>query len=707
MAATTDYQSLLSGDYWNGIEQTGSPVIVTFSFPTSAPAYDGSVSGFTSDTVDSFQSFTADQQKETLDALKAWSDASGIVFVEVAPGQGDINFQSVDFNTTSYAGSGGIGFYPFGDWNNLTYPNFVSDLDVSGDVFMNTQYVGSDGLFNYGTLLHEIGHAIGLKHPDEDVYNAASGVDHNQTSPNDPTQTIMATVGDPTGAQDYLHQMDQDAAAAIYGPAGTGEVVTDSTSGVNSVSSWSWDAATQTLTQTAVSMGETIRGTSVNDVITGSSGDDFLSGLAGNNKLYGLDGNDTLYGGDGTNLLVGGKGDDSYYVYSADTTIVENPDEGNDSVYAFVSYKLPDNVETLYLYGEGLTGTSNDAGGSLFGDGTYATTLIGGASADYIVGGAGNDVIIGGGGDDTLYGGGGADTFGYALPTDGGDYIGDFTSGQDKIAISVDGFGSGLSVDTPVASIFGSSDSASFNYADGEKFHYDTKTDQLFFDGDGAGGNAPVLLATLESGTNLQASDLELLQSIACYGLGTLIETDEGDVVVESLVIGDKVRTMSGALRSIKWIGRRAYAGRFIAMNRDILPVCFKAGSLGENLPRRDLLISPHHAMYIDGLLIEAKDLVNGVSIVQAATVERVDYFHIELDSHDVIIAEGALSETFIDDESRAMFHNAMDYRALYPNEAPVEPLYCAPRIDEGQALEAIRIRLSARAGLPLLAIAS
>jgi len=185
--------------------------------------------------------------------------------------------------------------------------------------------------------------------------------------------------------------------------------------------------------------------------------------------------------------------------------------------------------------------------------------------------------------------------------------------------------------------------------------------------------------------------------SVACYGLGTLIETDEGDVTVESLAIGDKVRTMSGALRSIKWIGRRAYAGRFIAMNRDILPVCFKAGSLGENLPRRDLLISPHHAMYIDGLLIEAKDLVNGVSIVQAATVERVDYFHIELDSHDVIIAEGALSETFIDDESRAMFHNAMDYRALYPNEAPVEPLYCAPRIDEGEALEAIRATIEAR----------
>ena len=74
---------------------------------------------------------------------------------------------------------------------------------------------------------------------------------------------------------------------------------------------------------------------------------------------------------------------------------------------------------------------------------------------------------------------------------------------------------------------------------------------------------------------------------------------------------------------------------------KDILPICIKAGALDENVPRRDLWISPHHAMYLEGVLIEAKDLVNGVSIVQTERVEKVEYFHIELDSHDVIIAEG------------------------------------------------------------------
>src|SRR5665213_1715983 len=128
--------------------------------------------------------------------------------------------------------------------------------------------------------------------------------------------------------------------------------------------------------------------------------------------------------------------------------------------------------------------------------------------------------------------------------------------------------------------------------------------------------------------------------SIACYCRGTLIGAQRGQKKVEKLKIGDKVMTMSGALRPIKWIGQRSYGGRFIMGREDILPICFRAGALGDNAPKRDLWISPHHAMYLQGVLIEAKDLVNGVSIVQAASVEKVEYFHIELETHDVIMAE-------------------------------------------------------------------
>jgi ELWxxDGT repeat protein len=195
-------------------------------------------------------------------------------------------------------------------------------------------------------------------------------------------------------------------------------------------------------------------------------------------------------------------------------------------------------------------------------------------------------------------------------------------------------------------------------------------------------------------------SDLGLITELApCYCPGTLIRTARGDKRVEKLKIGDKVITMSGAARPIKWIGRRGYSGRFIQSSKDILPVCIKAGALDDDVPKRDLWISPHHAMFLDGVLIEAKDLVNGISIVQAEHVEKVEYFHIELDTHDVIIADGALSETYLDDDNRSMFHNAQDYFALYQDVAATVR-YCAPRLEEGYEVEVARQRIALRAGL-------
>jgi hypothetical protein len=186
----------------------------------------------------------------------------------------------------------------------------------------------------------------------------------------------------------------------------------------------------------------------------------------------------------------------------------------------------------------------------------------------------------------------------------------------------------------------------------------------------------------------------------ACYCRGTLIGGEHGDVPVEALAIGDKVLTKSGALRPIKWIGWRSYGGRFVIGREDILPICIKAGALDNNVPRRDLWISPHHAMFVDGALIEARDLINGVSIVQAKHIDTVSYFHIELETHDVIVAEGAWSETFMDDDSRGMFQNAQDYAALYPDAATRPAQYYAQRLDDGYELAAIQRRIALRAGV-------
>lgn len=186
---------------------------------------------------------------------------------------------------------------------------------------------------------------------------------------------------------------------------------------------------------------------------------------------------------------------------------------------------------------------------------------------------------------------------------------------------------------------------------------------------------------------------------VPCYCAGTQILTDRGEMAVESLSIGDAVITLSGAVRPIRWIGRRSYAGRFAASNPDVLPILFRAGSLGNGLPRRDLRVSPLHAMFVDDVLVPARLLLDGDAVVQAAAAEDVDYIHIELDSHDVLLAEGAPAESFVDDNSRGMFHNAMEHRILHGGTAYAPARYCAPRVEDGEALEVIRRRLRERRG--------
>ena len=127
-----------------------------------------------------------------------------------------------------------------------------------------------------------------------------------------------------------------------------------------------------------------------------------------------------------------------------------------------------------------------------------------------------------------------------------------------------------------------------------------------------------------------------------------------------------------------------------------------RAGAFDDFIPRRDLFVSPLHAMFLDNMLIPADALANDVSIVQLDAVQEVAYFHLELDSHDVIMAEGAWGESFVDDDSRGMFDNAGEFAALYPHAARAashsHARYCAPRVEDGWPLARIRRRLAARA---------
>jgi len=340
--------------------------------------------------------------------------------------------------------------------------------------------------------------------------------------------------------------------------------------------------------------------------------------------------------------------------------------------------------------------------------------LLGTAVADTLLAGASNDTLEGLGGADLLTGGGGADTFvfgnaAYASATGAPPVIAevvDFDQGNAPGFDSAEG--DRLDLSRLLGAAFAGGDPASTLVRIVEGAGQTFATLQVDIDGAQNGSNF-VTIAKLDGvhagdtlDVILDASPLAStsVTSVACYCAGTLILTDRGEVAVETLQIGDGVMTMNGAIRPIKWIGKRSYSGRFALGQKHILPVRIKAGALDENTPRRDLWISPHHAMYLQGVLIEAKDLVNDISIVQVERVEKVEYFHIELDSHDVIIAEGALSETFVDDDSRGMFHNAREYALHYPEEQHQDVRYCAPRSDSGYAIEAARQRIEARAGL-------
>ncbi len=178
-----------------------------------------------------------------------------------------------------------------------------------------------------------------------------------------------------------------------------------------------------------------------------------------------------------------------------------------------------------------------------------------------------------------------------------------------------------------------------------------------------------------------------------CFLEGTMIAVPGGEVAVENLQPGTLVLTADGTAEPVRWLGTRAVSTRF-ADPMHAYPVRIAAGALDDGVPSRDLLLSPDHALLLDGILIQAAALVNGGDVQRETTMpDNFTYYHVELANHALILAEGQPAETFVDNVSRGHFDNW----ATHPDNGAVVEMDLPRAKSARQMPAATRARLAGR----------
>ncbi|MCA0870133.1 Hint domain-containing protein [Seohaeicola saemankumensis] len=162
-----------------------------------------------------------------------------------------------------------------------------------------------------------------------------------------------------------------------------------------------------------------------------------------------------------------------------------------------------------------------------------------------------------------------------------------------------------------------------------------------------------------------------------CFAAGTLIQTPGGARVIEDLKTGDLIETSDGRRVPVRWIGRQTVLPAFNPAARLGL-VRIAAGALGDAVPHTDLTVTKDHAMLVDGVLCNAGALINGTTIralTASETGQSYTVYHIETEAHEIILANGAPAETFIDNVSRRVFDNFAEFEAMYGDVPEMEEL--------------------------------
>lgn len=587
-----DINGLQSGTAWNALN-------ITFGFPTTNAGY----GGFYNDPApnNGFQALSAAQQTVARYAFGLISQYSQLTFTERTGSNADtatIRLAGSAEPSESYA------FYPTA--------GFPQPRD--GDVWFGNirNDVPTKGGYAFSTFLHEIGHAVGLKHGHID--NSGYGV---LPTARDSTEWSVMTYRSYIGANGDSYE----------NAGGSG----NQTYMINDIATLQYIYGANFTTNagnTAYTWSPTTGEMSINGVGQGASS---------TNTAYAA-----IWDGNGT---------DTYDLsnYTTNLSIDLRPGEWSNF-----------NASQLANLGGG-----NLAHGNVSNAHRYLNSDIR-SLIENATGGTGNDTLRGNTGVNTLTGGFGDDTLQGDLGNDllvGG-------TGSDTVIFS------GVSANYAVSFLGGTT--YQFVGPDGT----DTLTDVelVVF-----GNAAPIAIAA------------------ACFVPGTRIATPTGPRPIEALRIGELVLTATGAQAPIRWIGRRHYAAATVAENAQLHPVRIRAHALGNGMPARDLLLSPQHAVCLDGadgpLLIPIAALINSRSIIQE-DCGAVTYLHIELERHELIMAEGVKVESFADEDSRSLFDNAAEFRLLYPNAPP--PASPMPRSEGGFAVAAAWQWLADRAGLIL-----
>ena len=184
-----------------------------------------------------------------------------------------------------------------------------------------------------------------------------------------------------------------------------------------------------------------------------------------------------------------------------------------------------------------------------------------------------------------------------------------------------------------------------------------------------------------------------------CFAAGTRILTPEGEVAVETLQPGDLVLTQNGEEQPIIWAGQRRLNLATHPNPASVRPIIIEAGALADHVPARRLILSPDHALLIDGVLVPAKDLLNWSTVRQDQSLSEITYHHLELATHGIIFAENTPAETFLDTGHRNVFDNAPSNVVTHPATMQHRRATqsCAPLCTSGPTLANIRHRIATR----------